>query len=348
MTRFLEDILRQPDELRKTIELLHGDGRKSLDAAVRAIHAARHVYLTGIGASWNAAVGAGALFHSTGRPVYLLDASELLYFASIPAGSVLIVLSRSGRSVEIVKLVEKARAAGAVVIGITNFLDGALARQANISLILPVEPDNGISTNTYVSLAAGAAAIADSVTGSFREPLISNLLSAIASTAAKIAGWQQQLTQGSWLLPGAPYCFLARGASLASGYEAQLLWQEGVKVPAVSMGTDSFRHGAQEIVVPGMRFAIWIDDRMRDADLVVARDLRRLGASVMLIGLDLPRDAADTVIELPPWPAGWQFLMDVIPAQLAAEYLAQLVGADCDSFRFASYVVEEDRGLLAG
>jgi fructoselysine-6-P-deglycase FrlB-like protein len=95
-----------------------------------------------------------------------------------------------------------------------------------------------------------------------------------------------------------------------------------------------------------MRFAIWIDDGMREADLAVARDLRRLGASVMIIGSNLLPDAGDLVIQLPPWPSGWQFLLDILPAQLAAEALARLSGADCDSFRFASYVVEGDIGLL--
>jgi hypothetical protein len=66
----------------------------------------------------------------------------------------------------------------------------------------------------------------------------------------------------------------------------------------------------------------------------------------MLIGSDIPADAADLVIAIPPWPSGWQFLMDILPAQLAAEALAGLSGADCDGFRFASYVVKDDKGLL--
>ena len=131
---------------------------------------ARHVYLTGIGASYNAALGAASHFHSAGHPVYLLDAAELLHSASIPAGSVLIVLSRSGRSIEIVKLLEKAQAARATVIGITNFPDGTLAEQAEIPIVLPVKPDHGISANTYISLAAGAAAIASTVAGAFDTP----------------------------------------------------------------------------------------------------------------------------------------------------------------------------------
>lgn len=346
MTHFLQDILRQPDELERVFALLDGEARQQLDMAAATVRAARHVYLTGIGASYNAALGAASYFHAAGHPVYLLDAAEMLHTAAIPAGAVLLVLSRSGSSVEIVRLLEKAHAVHATVIGITNFADGVLTRQADLPLVLPVAPDHGISANTYVSLAAGATAVAATVAGSFDAPRIRALRDAVAATGARIPGWRQQIEHSPWLEPGATYYFLARGGSLASCYGAQLLWEEGVKIPAVALGTDSFRHGPQEILKPGMRFAIWVDERLRDSDLAVARDLRQLGASVMLIGSDLPPDAADLVIQLPSWPAGWQFLMDIVPAQLAAEVLARLSGADCDTFRYASYVVQGDKGLL--
>jgi hypothetical protein len=66
----------------------------------------------------------------------------------------------------------------------------------------------------------------------------------------------------------------------------------------------------------------------------------------MLVGRDLATDAADLVFQLPPVPVGWQFLFDVIPAQLAAERLSRLSGVDCDSFRFCSFIVEDEHGLL--
>ena len=96
-----------------------------------------------------------------------------------------------------------------------------------------------------------------------------------------------------------------------------------------------------------VRIAMWIDgEQMREQDMAVARDLRDLGASVMLVGCGLPDDSSDLVFELPQLPLHWQFLADIIPAQLAAERLAQLAGVDCDSFRFASYIVEDDDRLL--
>src|ERR1700694_3568479 len=59
MTHFLRDILRQPNELQRTIDFLLGAGRPALDAATAAIRGGRHVYLTGIGSSWHAALSAG-------------------------------------------------------------------------------------------------------------------------------------------------------------------------------------------------------------------------------------------------------------------------------------------------
>jgi len=346
MTHFLEDILRQPEELEQVIELLGAELSTSLQTASEIISLAKCVYFTGIGASWNATLGAGALFHREGRPVYLLDASELLYSTRIPPESVVIVLSRSGRSAEILQLLQKVQSAAAKVVGITNFAEGGLGQRADISIVLPVRPDHGISANTYISLAAGATALAATVAGTFHAAFILDLLRAIRETTKKIPFWREQLATSSWLLPGAAYYFLARGSNLASSNEAQLLWEEAVKMPAVALGTDAFRHGPQEAVTPGMRVAIWIDDRAREADYAVARDLRSLGAAVMAVGSALPVDTGDLTIELPHWPPEWQFLMNILPAQLAAERLATLSGVDCDAFRYASYVVEDSYGLL--
>src|ERR1700730_2774589 len=347
-THFLKDILRQPAELQRAVEYLCGDGRGTLEEAAAAIRGARHIYVTGIGASWHAALSAGSLFHSGGRPVYLLVAAELLHFAVIPPDSILLVLSRSGRSVEIVGLVRKARASGAMVIGVTNAVDEPLARESQIAIVVPAERDHGISVNTYSTLGLAAGILASATLGHLDSALTSLLSRAVQEAARQIGIWQNQLEGSRWFEPRTPYYFLARGPSLGSCHETGLLWEEGVKLPATSMGTGSFRHGPQEIVTHGSRFGVWINEtHLREEDLAVARDLRQLGASVMLIGHALPEDAGDLVFQLPEGPPQWQFLTDIIPAQLAAEYLSRLSGVDCDSFRVCSFVVESGHGLLA-
>jgi fructoselysine-6-P-deglycase FrlB-like protein len=423
MSYFLRDILRQPEELQRTLEHLSGDGRGVLEAAVAAVRAAQHVYLTGIGSSWHAGLNVAALFQLAGRPVYLVDAAELVQFAAIPAGALLIVISRSGRSVEIVHLLANARESGATVIGITNAADGALAREAQIAIVIPVALDHAISVNTYTTLALAAGILADCVVGTekaipqgpillrdelkpnpetsslsgleVRPPKESGLadspsLTSAASPAEGLSGvvpgaattsvdlsrrtarsgcptgsladslseafsaageyiprWQEQIEESGWLAPRSTTYFLARGPSLGSAYEARLMWEEGVKSPATALGAASFRHGPQEIVGKDVRFGIWLDaTKMREQDLALARDLRTLGSRVMLIGQRLPEDAGGLVFQLPEIPSGWQFLIDIIPAQLVAERLARLSGSDPDTFKLSSFVVEDESGLL--
>jgi fructoselysine-6-P-deglycase FrlB-like protein len=185
------------------------------------------------------------------------------------------------------------------------------------------------------------------VVGSFEGALAASFSRSIAEAGRAIPGWQRQLENSAWLAPHSTSYFLARGSSLGNAYEARLMWEEGVKSPATAMGTASFRHGPQEIVGKDVRFGMWIDGaKMREQDLAVARDLRKLGACVMLIGQRLPDDAGDLVFQLPAIPSEWQFLIDIIPAQLAAERLARLSGVDPDTFRLSSFVVEEESGLL--
>jgi|ERR1700722_1854018 glucosamine--fructose-6-phosphate aminotransferase (isomerizing) len=347
MTHFLQDILRQPVELERTLNYLSGAGRRELQAAADTIRKARHVYLTGMGSSWHAAFGAGAILFRAGRPVYMREAGELVQSATFPPDSVVITISRSGRSAEIVQLLAKARESGATVIGITNVAEGALAQEANLPILIPTLLDHAISVNTYSTLAVAAAALAKAAVDSFGDQLSATLRSVAVEMAKRIPGWQTQIAGNDWFASGKVVHFLGRGGSLGSCYEARLLWEEGAKSEATALGTGSFRHGPQEIVVEGTRFAIWIDGKIsREQDLSVARDLRRLGASVVLIGQNLPPEAADLVFQLPEVPVEWQFMIDIVPAQLAAEYLSRLSGVDCDSFRVCSYIVEEEYGLI--
>jgi glucosamine--fructose-6-phosphate aminotransferase (isomerizing) len=343
-THFLQDIIRQRNEMPRTLEYLQGDGEESLRRAESLLSNAAAVFLTGIGASWNAALCAGSLFQQNGRPVYMQEAGDLLHFTALPADSVIVAISRTGRSIEIVQLLDKAEAAGARVVGVTNVADSPLARRAEVALVIPALLDHAISVNAYSSLliAAGALAYSEDAFVSIGRVLCR----AFEGAGKNLEVWQKQLEKTSWLEPKANYYFLARGGSFGTCHQARLLWEEAAKMPATSMSTSGFRHGPQEIVRKGMRFCLWIDQQlMRDADLAVARDLRELGASVMLIGEGLPSDDADLVCQLPTSPPHWQFAIDMLPIQLAAERLSRLRGVDCDSFRICSYVVEDEYGL---
>jgi fructoselysine-6-P-deglycase FrlB-like protein len=260
---------------------------------------------------------------------------------------VVIVLSRSGKSIEVVQLLAKARAEGATVIGISCSEEGTLAKEAQYAIVLPTKLDHAISVNTYTSLAGATAALASVAGGHFGDSLIEGLLKSIDNVEHAIPDWRAQVEGSAWIDPNVATYFLGRGGSVGSCQEARLLWEEGAKAPATAMGTGSFRHGPQEIVSAKTHFGVWIDGAvMREQDLAVASDLQKLGARIMLVGQKLPASRWDLAFEIPAIAPDWQFLVDVIPAQLCAECFARQKGVDPDSFIHCSYIVDGEYGLL--
>jgi glucosamine--fructose-6-phosphate aminotransferase (isomerizing) len=341
MTRLLQDIRDEPDQLLRCLDHNLGPGRASLDEAARLTRAAHTVFITGIGSSWHAGMAVQSFLHAAGRTASLFDASELLHHVNFPPNCVLIVLSRSGKSVEIVKLLEKCAAAGVSVIAVTNTPDSPLASEAAVVLRLEAAFDHCVSISMYSALAlVGALVTAAPVDAPLRELL--------ERARAQMRSWEDRIANSDFLAVDAPYYFLARGASAASAYETRLLWEEAAKAPATAMTTGGFRHGPQEMTARGTRIGIWIDPRVLSAqDIQLARDLRNLGCKTMLIGAGLPDNAADLVLPVPQMAGAeaWQFLVDIMPAQLAAESLARRRGVDPDSFRICSYIIEAEGGL---
>jgi glucosamine--fructose-6-phosphate aminotransferase (isomerizing) len=357
MTKFLADILKQPEELIRSLHYLLGEGRASLDRAAFILNQANHIYLTGIGASWHAAMAGASFFHRAGYPVGLIEASELLHFSNLAPGSAIIVVSRSGRSIEIVNLLDKARSNDANIVAITNTSDSPLALESEASICVDLSFDHAVSVVMYTALAMAAGLVATTTIGasigaSTEKPdssLGPSLTEALLSVERDIGLWREKIEASDWIRAGHPVYFLARGASLASCHGARLLWEEAAKAPATAMTTGGFRHGPQEIITRDIRFCIWLDQHiLRAEDMALADDLRSLGARVMLIGEGLSDSAGDLVCSLPISPRGWQFLADIIPVQLAAERLSRLRGVDCDSLRYCSYIVENEGGILQG
>ncbi len=348
MTRFLQDILREPAALRDSLQGLLSRSRQEMDQAVALLRSARQVQVVGIGSSWNAGIAVNSALHRAGLSSYPFDASEILNFGPFFDDTAVLVLSRSGRSVEIVRLIEKIRMTDSRIVAVTNTPDSPLAVAADVTLHLDAGFDHLVSVVMYSGLVLGGCVLA-ALAGKPNGVWCWQVTGALETAEQDLGRWREQIQNSGWLDGASPTYFLARGPSLASAQEARLLWEEAAKMPATALTTGGFRHGSQEMLWPGTRIGLWIDPLcQRDEDLQLAADLRAEGAKVFIIGQELPADAADLVIGVPPAPPGWQPLIDIIPAQLAAELLAELRGHGSASFRYCPYIIEHEGGLAAG
>jgi len=348
MTKFLQDILNEPAELLGCLDRLVDAGGAPLARAAELVREAQGVIMCGIGSSWHAALAAQAVFHSSGTLCLMMDASELLHTPAIARASTVVLLSRSGKSVEIVRLLPLLRQCQAPIIALTNSPESPLAQQADATIHLNATFDHMVSVTMYSGLALAAGLLAAEACRGLTTELVHSLQTAIQDIQQRLPQWRAQMEHSEWFAAEGSAYLLARGASLASAHETRLMWEEAAKSPATALSTGGFRHGPQEMLAPGSRVALWVGNEwMREQDLALARDLRRCGACVLLIGPRIPAETGDLVLEIPPVPEPWQFIIDIIPAQLAAERLARLRRQDPDSFRYCPYIVEEESGLGA-
>jgi glucosamine--fructose-6-phosphate aminotransferase (isomerizing) len=350
-SRYLADIEAEPRELRALLDrLARPPARDALARGAELLRAAPLPLLAGMGSSFHGGHALQALFDAAGRPARNVDAGELLHFASLPRGATVLFLSRSGRSVEIVELLRKARSASATLIGVTNDRDSPLARECDPVVLLEAPFDHNVSVTMYSGVALAAAAMVAQSLGGWRAETVAELRSGLADAERRLPAWRAAIAGSPFVSRDATTLLLARGPGLAAALEARQLWEEAAKHPATALSTGAFRHGPNEVVAPGCRIVLWLaaGERLRAIDLALAEDLRRAGAKVALIGADLPPGAADLPLEIPTLSPSWQFLVELMPARLIAEAVARERGVDCDVFRHCPFVVASEEGLGSG
>jgi glucosamine--fructose-6-phosphate aminotransferase (isomerizing) len=355
-SRFLQDVLAEPRELRAILARLLGPQRAALEDAARRLRAAPMPWIAGMGSSFHGGFAIQSFFDAAGRPARNVDAGELLHFGKLPAKATLLVLSRSGRSVEVVELVRKVRAqsgGGADVIGVTNDPESPLAKESRTALLLGAPFDFNVSVTMYSGVALAGALAAAMAIGAWSDDDARALDATLAASELHVGrhdAWRHGVETSGWCVADATTILLARGPGLAAAMEARQLFEEAAKQPATAHSTGAFRHGPNEVIRPGCRVILWLpaDETLRPLDLALASDLRDAGASVALIGSSLPADAADLSLELPPVRPAWQFMVELMPARLLVESVSRVRGVDCDRFQFCPFVVASEEGLGEG
>lgn len=348
MTKYLKDILNQPEQLQKSLQYNVTAGSAQLQAAAECIKKSKQVFITAIGASWSAGVAIQAAFNQVGVQAVLCDAADFLHHTKIPASSAVIFLSRSGKSIEIVNAIPKCRDAGADVIAITNAAESPLGKGADICLLTNVAFDHSISVSTYTSIILVGLLLAEVIeSGAVKTSVQTALQNCLDQVRGKISEWQQQIEMMDWFNNINPHVyFLARAVNLASAHEGMLLWQEAAKRPASALTTGTFRHGPQEIIKNPLSIAVWLDSGVvRKHDIALVNDLVSKGVKVLVIGNGLEGEIAAEKIQVPEAPGFFSPVINIVPMQLAAEKLARSNNIDPDNFYYCNFIVETEGGL---
>jgi len=141
-----EDILSRArrvieEELRGVERLKDSLGEDFLRAVELILNCEGKVIVTGIGKSGHIARKIASTFASTGTPAHFLHPSEALHgdLGVIDRGDVVIAISNSGESAEVVQVLPYIRMLGNPLIAITNRRNSTLAKYSDVHLFLNID-----------------------------------------------------------------------------------------------------------------------------------------------------------------------------------------------------------------
>jgi glutamine---fructose-6-phosphate transaminase (isomerizing) len=347
-----ENILAQPEAIRTVAAYHLGEGKNALFQSAALLRSSRRIILSGMGASLSACTALAHYLASKGVLVPVIETSELLYsYASaIEENTAVILVSRSGETVEVTKLLPILRQRKVTVIGVTNVTGSTLASSSTQPVCLHSPPDQLVAIQTYtasliVLLLLGAA---------FCNDFGANLRSELETASTVLSRWTPECfeSSGDWSLffkPDSPLYLLGRGSSLASVAAAMLALQEVAKAPAIGMSAANFRHGPVEVVDEEFHAIVFGAERdTADLDAALAEDVSRMKGNVRWIG---PPVSGRSVNPLCAWPADvpdrFASVFEIIPMQIAAYHLAERRGVIPGEFRHAPAITLSETGFSA-
>jgi glucosamine--fructose-6-phosphate aminotransferase (isomerizing) len=338
---FDREVREQPDTLARLLER----GRAISETIAEAIRGEgpRFAVIAARGSSDNAArYGQYLLGIENGLVVALSAPSIVTQYHARPALSeaVVIGISQSGQSPDIVAVLAEARRQGGLTIALTNDPTSPLGRTALFVLPLEAGAERAVAaTKTYTAQLFGLAMISACLQDSRErwkelETVPDRIREAIALWDRKTPDFSSLRTRGRLLVVG-------RGYNLATVFEIALKIKETSYVMADPYSSADFLHGPSALldedlpviaVAPSSRS---FDDlqatlqlaRDRGAELVVLSDQRALEAEASLF-IELPQG-------VPEWLSP---VVTIVPGQLLAQSLATLHGLSPDTPRGLSKV----------
>jgi glucosamine--fructose-6-phosphate aminotransferase (isomerizing) len=337
------EIAEQGEAVAATLE----EVRRRAEPLRGAVAGRRRILFVARGSSDNAAVYGRYLVEThLGVPGALAAPSVAThYHARLDLSDTLVVsLSQSGRTEEIVEVQRWATAQGAATVAISNDADSPLATEADVPLTTQAGIEKAVpATKSYTSqLAALAAMVATVQGGEDLWPLLERApseLTRLESAEEGVAGAVDALASSDETL------VTGRGLAFGTALEVALKLEETCLRPVRGLSYADLRHGPIAVVEPGLTAVIVAapDGPMLGPLVELARDLSTRGARVLAVGGDAAlAGSAACHLPGPDLPEPIAPLGLIVPAQLVVESLARRLGLDPDAPRGLSKVTTTD------
>jgi glucosamine--fructose-6-phosphate aminotransferase (isomerizing) len=340
----IDEILEQPAAVQRLLDAAP-TAFAPISAALRA-RRPRFAVIAARGTSDNAGIYAQYLLAiRNGLIVALAAPSTITLYGARPnmAEALVVGISQSGRSPDIVAVVEEARTQGALTVALTNDADSPLAETADHVVDLRAGPELATAaTKTYTTELLAAALLSTALDPpSSKETIDLVGLPALMSAALTEEPQARELAAAHAKRERA--VVLGRGYSYPSAREWALKLQELALVAAMPYSAADFEHGPLALAEPGIPvLAVAPSGPELEAQVALLTRLKEdHGARLLVISDSKAAREIDGGLALPdgipPWLAP---IVEILPAQLYAYHLTVARGLDPDNPRSIKKVTE--------
>ncbi len=292
-------------------------------------HAAVYAqYVLGVRHGWTVGLGAPSIVSIYGATPDVRDA-------------LVIGISQSGASPDIIAVIAEAQAQGAPTIAITNEPDSTLAAAADQTIALHAGPERAIAaTKTYTAELLAIALLSAALTD---DPADRAAVAALPDTLARVLELEPEIERIAYDQAATTRALvIARGFEYATAREWALKLKELARVFADPYSAADFQHGPLTLVEPGVPVLAVVRAGVPGADLVVLLGRLRdeFGGELMIVSDDEPAlDLARWPVRLPSETPEWLGpIVSIVPGQLHALHLTRARGLDPERPRNLSKV----------
>ncbi len=349
-TFMLKEIFEQPHAIADTLAgRVEAPGRVVLDELTiepEVLREVDKVFVVACGTSYHAAMMAKYAIERWARlPVEIDIASEFRYRDPVlDDRSLVIGISQSGETIDTLAAVRYAKAQGSVVIGVSNVVESAMARESDAVLYTRAGPEIGVAaTKTFTTqlvamqlLALYLAQVRGALDPGAVEVLVKELLRLPdqVETVLEQAGDVARMSE-AWA-ETRDWFFLGRSGDFPVAMEGALKLKEIAYVRAEGYAAGEMKHGPIALIEPGVVvIGVATDSHVRTKTLSNMEEMKARGGTIVLVAEegDEVGHVADHVIRVPSGQDLLCTVTAVVPLQLLAYYVATAKGMDVDKPR---------------
>ncbi|MBQ1642855.1 MAG: glutamine--fructose-6-phosphate transaminase (isomerizing), partial [Oscillospiraceae bacterium] len=346
-----KEIMEQPDAVRKTVAPRIKEGRivfdeLKLDEAY--IRGMKKIFIVACGSSYHVGmVGKYNLERLIRIPVDVMLASEFRYADPlVDEGTLVIVISQSGETLDSMAALRKARDLGARILSIVNVVGSSIARESDHVLYTWAGPEIAVATTKAYStqlvlldmLGIWFADICGRISSGEYSALLEELRKLPEKMEMILKNTEDIKYFASRYFNHDSVFYIGRNLDYALGLESSLKLKEISYVHSEAYASGELKHGTISLIENGtLVIALSTFLPLFDKELSNIIEVKSRGADVIaLTTCDMAEELKKTVqnvICIPRTSLIFQPSLGIIPMQLFAYYVALQRGCDIDKPR---------------